>query len=134
MFASRFSRVCAGLILLAAAPIAVLYGTPQRRQSINSAILKVISPSATSAAKSAAVRIRPVPLHAALRGAPYISLRDGQAVSTNYIGDSSAAGILRSNTAQPLALASGDFDSDGVQDLVSGFSSGNAGIITNSSR
>ena len=131
MFASRFSRVCAGLILLVAAPIAVLYGTPQRRQSVNAAILKAISPSVTvSAAKSAAVRIRPVPLHAALRGAPYISLRDGQAVSTNFVGDSSAANILRSNTAQPLALASGDFDSDGVPDLVSGFSSGNAGIIS----
>ncbi len=130
MFASRFSRVCAGLILLVAAPIAVLYGTPQRRQSVNSAILKVISPSATTAAKKAAVAIRPIPLHAALRGAPYISLRDGQTVTTNYVGDSSAAGILRSNSAQPLALASGDFDSDGVPDLVSGFSTGNAGIIT----
>ena len=45
MFASRFSRVCAGLIFpLVAAPIAVLYGTPQRRQSVNSAILYVRSP------------------------------------------------------------------------------------------
>jgi hypothetical protein len=74
MFVSRFSRVCAGLILLAAAPIAVLYGTPQRRQSVNSAILKAISPSVTTAAKRAAAAIRPIPLHAALRGAPYMTV------------------------------------------------------------
>ena len=129
MFSSRFYRVCGWLILLVAAPIAVLYGTPQRRQSINTAVLKVIA-SHTSAAKRAPVAIRPVAIHAALRGTPSISLRDGQAVTTNYVGDSSASALLRSSAAQPLTLASGDFDSDGVQDLVSGYAAGTAGIIT----
>ena len=130
MFASRFARVCGWLFLIVMAPLAVLYGTPQRRHSINSAILAAVSPHANAVGKRSSVSIRPVPIHAALRGAPYVSLKDGQAVTTNYIGDSSATSLLRSNSAQPLALASADFDSDGVPDLVSGYAAGNGGIIT----
>ena len=130
MFASRFHRVCGWLFLLVAAPVAVIYAMPQHRQAINSAILASISPSRAAAKRPVHAAIRPIALHAALQGTPYLSLRDGAAVATNYVGDSSATGMLRSNLAQPLALASADFDSDGVPDLVSGYAAGNGGIIT----
>src|SRR5580692_2334478 len=51
-------------------------------------------------------------------GTPFLSVCDGHALSSNL----ALAG-------QPLALASADFDGDGVPDLVSGFSTGKAGKI-----
>jgi hypothetical protein len=48
------------------------------------------------------------------RGFPYINLRDGYALpNTNE--------VLAANVARPLALAAGDFDSDGVTDLAAGY-------------
>jgi len=59
-------------------------------------------------------------VHAAQRGAPFLNLCDGHALGN-------LAGM---GQAQPLALASGDFDEDGVPDLVSGFAVGKGGVIT----
>src|SRR5579872_7171174 len=73
----------------------------------------------------------PSMLRAAHRGAPYLNLRDGHAVPTEYRGEDRAAGALRAGQAQPLSLASADFDEDGVPDLVSGYAeSGGRGIAT----
>ena len=66
-------------------------------------------------------RFQQVALHSANRGAPYINLRDGESVASNYVGDSFLARSLRENEAQPLALATGDFDEDGMPDLISGY-------------
>ena len=65
-------------------------------------------------AKSAMVTV-----HAAQRGAPYLNLCDGRALAAA----SAPAG-------QALALASADFDEDGVPDLVSGFAAGKGGSLT----
>ena len=60
-------------------------------------------------------------IHAAQRGAPFLNLCDGHALG---------GGIAGVRQAQPLALASGDFDEDGTPDLVSGFAAGKGGTIT----
>jgi uncharacterized repeat protein (TIGR01451 family) len=38
--------------------------------------------------------------------------------------------VLQQNSAEPLALASGDFDQDGVADLIVGYKDANRGILT----
>jgi len=60
-------------------------------------------------------------IHSAQSGTPFLNFCDGHALAaTSSLG----------SQAQPLALASGDFDEDGVPDLVSGFAAGKAGVIT----
>jgi hypothetical protein len=76
-----------------------------------------------------------IAVHAEGRGNPWINLRDGRDLSTFYTADSEqgkAEGfkqILERNQASPLSLASGDFDGDGVADLVSGYGSPRGGIL-----
>src|SRR6185295_3473415 len=72
-----------------------------------------------------------VSVQAAGRGNPYINLSDGHELVTSYEGPKELVRSLESNEAQGLSLASGDFDEDGVPDLVSGYASvGGGGIIT----
>ena len=54
-------------------------------------------------------------IRAAGRGAPYLFLRDGQKIVTNYVGGAPPG------QSRPLTLASADFDEDGMPDLVSGY-------------
>jgi uncharacterized repeat protein (TIGR01451 family) len=74
---------------------------------------------------------------------PCISANSGAAVMIHALQRESQPGILNlcdghgiggnvalAGGASPLALASGDFDEDGVPDLVSGFGQGKAGAIT----
>jgi Calx-beta domain/Concanavalin A-like lectin/glucanases superfamily/Viral BACON domain/FG-GAP-like repeat len=77
-----------------------------------------------------------VAVHAAGRGGPWINLRDGHDLVTSYsAAEVAQADRLRDSlergAARPLALAAGDFDEDGVPDLISGYSS--AACSTNSS-
>jgi hypothetical protein len=62
----------------------------------------------------------PVSLHAQGRGTPLLNLSDGHDLITEYVGAGKRE-VLESHAAQPLALATGDFDEDGVPDLISGF-------------
>ena len=71
-----------------------------------------------------------VTLHAAKRGGPYLNLRDGRPVPTRYAGSSRSVEALRNHEAQPLALASADFDEDGMPDLIAGYAAPGGGIIT----
>lgn len=71
------------------------------------------SPCAASSAAS-------VRIHAPSTGTRTLSLCDGYTLS----GASSFA------SARPLSLTQGDFDEDGVDDLISGYSSGNGGTLT----
>lgn len=54
-------------------------------------------------------------------GSPCISLSDGHTLLTAYEGEPSLAESLARNQARPLALASADFDEDGVPDLIAGY-------------
>ena len=62
-----------------------------------------------------------VSMHAPKGNAAVLSLCDGHVLG---------GGFTQLNNVQPLTLASGDFDQDGVPDLVSGYKSGNGGTIT----
>ena len=64
------------------------------------------------------------------RGASTINLADGYEVLTDYAGNSEAQRLLRQNSLQPLAMASADFDEDGVADLVDGYAAPNGGVLT----
>src|SRR5437588_5598204 len=75
---------------------------------------------------------KPVALHAAGRGRPLMNLDDGHDLLTDYVGTNqtqtdSLRYAFQSGGARPLALASGDFDEDGVPDLLSAFT-GSAGV------
>src|SRR5438128_3875110 len=72
-------------------------------------------------------------VHASGRGRPLINLGDGHDLITAYSARSDKLQFVESDLAQlvahaqPLALASGDFDEDGVPDLLSSFT-GSAGV------
>ena len=69
-------------------------------------------------------------LHTSKTGSSALSLRDGESVATNYSGNAAATSALMQHLARPTSLASGDFDEDGVPDLVAGYSTGSSGIIS----
>jgi hypothetical protein len=71
-----------------------------------------------------------ITVHAAGRGNPWINLSDGHDLPASYAGASEIRQILEQNLARPLALASADFDEDGVPDLISGYAGPRGGIIT----
>ena len=64
---------------------------------------------------------RPITLPAAEQSLPWLSLRDGTGLPTTYTGTADLVRALEKGLARPLSLAAGDFDEDGVPDLVSGY-------------
>ncbi|HYN24330.1 MAG TPA: hypothetical protein VES69_04740, partial [Pyrinomonadaceae bacterium] len=71
-----------------------------------------------------------VNVHASGRGNPLISLGDGRELLTAYVGPEELRAALEQNRAEPLSLASADFDEDGVPDLISGYGYEGRGIVT----
>ena len=71
-----------------------------------------------------------ISVHASGRGNPSIKMSDGRDVLTSYSGPALLAQALQRNEAEPLALASADFDEDGVPDLICGYAHAGSGIIT----
>jgi hypothetical protein len=61
---------------------------------------------------------------------PYINLSDGRDLITPYAGDDRLVHALERNEAEPVSLASADFDEDGVPDLISGYAEAGGGIVT----
>lgn len=133
MFSSRFHRVCGWIFLTVLTPVAILYAAPHQRQRLRAALAAAVSPAPARSAGNHARRALPSPLTAiaAKRGGPFINLKNGRPLHTNYVGDSNATSAFSDGQAQPLALSSADFDGDGVPDLVSGYAAaGGAGIVT----
>src|SRR5262245_566144 len=58
------------------------------------------------------------------------ALRDEFTVPTAYTGAAGLQQVLEAGLAQPLSLASADFNEDGVPDLVSGYVGPSGGLIT----
>ncbi len=71
-----------------------------------------------------------ITIHAAGRGNPWVNLSDGRDLLTGYTGAAEPRQVLEQNLARPLALASADFDEDGVPDLIGGYAGPGGGIIT----
>src|SRR3989475_7367376 len=71
-----------------------------------------------------------VSIHPAGRGNPTINLSDGHDLLTSYVGPDELRQALEENQAEPISLASADFDEDGVPDLISGYAYNGRGIIT----
>jgi hypothetical protein len=79
-----------------------------------------------------------ITVRAANRGNPWINLSNGRELQTIYAGVTeldqfSAVALndaLKQNLARPLSLAAGDFDEDGVPDLISGYAASDVGILT----
>jgi hypothetical protein len=69
-------------------------------------------------------------VQAAQRGQPWMNLGDGVDLPTAYTGATGLAQVLKQNLAQPTALASADFDEDGVPDLVCGYVGPSGGLLT----
>ncbi len=68
-------------------------------------------------------------VQAAGRGAPLINLRDGFDLSTSHAGTQELVRNAQPSDWRPVALASADFDGDGVADIVSGYASTEGGIL-----
>src|SRR5438552_620020 len=60
---------------------------------------------------------------------PHIYLGESNKLPVTYLGDTSAIESLTGGDARPLSMTSGDFDGDGVDDLLVGYSTSQGGII-----
>jgi hypothetical protein len=62
-------------------------------------------------------------------GVPWLNFRDGHDLQTFYSGPEHLSRLIEQNLANPLSLASADFDEDGVVDLVNGYAVQSQGIV-----
>src|SRR3989442_2790022 len=74
-------------------------------------------------------RFGEIALAAAARRNPWINLSDGHALSSDDAEAKRLERYLQQNHFQPTALSSGDFDEDGVPDLIGGYA-GLTGALT----
>lgn len=120
----RVSKTSDVLVLLALTSVlAPLTHLARVRTTANQVLLH-------QSASRKAVLSESVSVHAAGRGNPSINLTDGRDVLTSYEGPGELTAALEQNFAQPLSLASADFDEDGVPDLISGYAGPRSGIVT----
>src|SRR5262249_56168012 len=63
-------------------------------------------------------------------GAPFINLDEAQEITVNSSESALMARAASSATVKPLSLVSGDFDGDGVPDLVGGYSDNGSDMIS----
>ncbi|MEP6900146.1 MAG: carboxypeptidase regulatory-like domain-containing protein [Actinomycetota bacterium] len=61
---------------------------------------------------------------------PWIKMRQGKAIESEYVGTESAIGQFESGNLRPTTLVSADFNFDGYPDVISGFAGTNGGVIT----
>ena len=72
----------------------------------------------------------PITAHAAGRGNPWVTLRDGSSAPAQYEGSPKAVQQLKENAMRPLSVGAADFDEDGIPDLVAGYAGAQTGVIS----
>jgi CSLREA domain-containing protein len=68
--------------------------------------------------------VKRVTVHAADRGQPRVNLQDGHELSANFSQNAKAHQRIQQSFSTPQAIASADFDEDGVPDIVCGYAGG----------
>jgi len=71
-----------------------------------------------------------VPVEIERSGSPWIKLKQGVPINSEFVGTDSAINQFENVSLSPRSLASADFNFDGFVDVLSGFASPNGGIIT----
>jgi len=61
---------------------------------------------------------------------PWLNLRVGKRAATEYVGDEAAVADFAGGSVRAVSVASADIDGDGFPDLISGFNSGDGGVVT----
>src|SRR5215216_1289692 len=103
--------------------IALLYSTPLLKTRASAGIQgPFITDRRGFLSKSTSV-------YAQSHSVPWINLRDGHDIPADYQGASKVLQALKDNQARPLALASSDFDEDGVPDLISAYETNGLGLL-----
>ncbi|HKS42340.1 MAG TPA: HYR domain-containing protein [Blastocatellia bacterium] len=99
----------------------------------SSILLYKASASADKAKSNPPIRLAQlsdsVSIHSNTRVTPSISVSNGRDLITDYEGTERACAALQNNLASPAALASADFDEDGVPDLICAYRAPDGGII-----
>src|SRR5262249_48951033 len=70
---------------------------------------------------------KPITVRASRNNSPVVDLEDGIDLTPNYVGGARVEDLIKQGQAKPCALGSGDFDEDGVPDLIVGYRHANGG-------
>ncbi|MBP6212548.1 MAG: hypothetical protein KA447_05850, partial [Pyrinomonadaceae bacterium] len=70
------------------------------------------------------------PVNVADNGSPWLNLKQGKPIGSEYVGAGSAIAQFESGQLRPTALISADTNSDGLADAISGFAGADGGVIT----
>ncbi|MFQ5741783.1 MAG: FG-GAP repeat domain-containing protein, partial [Acidobacteriota bacterium] len=77
---------------------------------------------------------RTIVIQAAGRGYPWVNFAAGRSLEVRFAEDSDGAArfeeLQAAGLVEPLSLAAGDFDEDGVPDLVCGYGAAGGGVVT----
>ena len=125
---SRRLRRCSGLTLLVVGISGWASVSVRIPRPIKGALVRAnaIEPSAKRASKVGTN----ITLHAHGQGNPLIGVDNGHDLPTTYFGNTELTELLEQNLAEPLTLVSGDFDEDGMPDVVAGYVANGQGILT----